>query len=73
MGWRERLSYWYWRPPLDPRVDNEQQGQESQGDVHHETPRGKGQERQDTLHILKLPSNIDETPLEYATPYLLNR
>jgi hypothetical protein len=66
MAWNERWFPWYRRTPLAPTVDDQQKGQEDLGGVHHERPRGKGQEQQDILHTLKLPSDKDNAPLEYV-------
>ena len=68
MGWRERLFPWYPTTLAAPAVDDERNAQESQGNVHHER-RGKSQERHDALYTLKLPSNIQEAPLEYVFHY----
>ncbi|KAH6843219.1 hypothetical protein B0I37DRAFT_383999 [Chaetomium sp. MPI-CAGE-AT-0009] len=48
MGWRSTLFPGYRKKP-SPAVDGGPKAQESQGDVHHEKPLGKSQERQDTL------------------------
>jgi hypothetical protein len=66
MVWNERWFPWYRRTPLAPTVNDQQKGEEDLGGVHHERPRGKGQEQQDTLHTLKLPSDKDKAPLEYV-------
>lgn len=69
MGWRDsRWFSWCRRTPRAPAVDDEKKGHESQGEVINEKPRGKGEQRQDTLHTVKLPSAINEAPLEYAPP-----
>lgn len=66
MGGGKSWFCWSRRTPLAPAVGDEQKSQESQEDVNHEKLRGKGQQRQDTLHTVKLPSSIDEAPLEYV-------
>ncbi|GAB1317133.1 hypothetical protein MFIFM68171_07343 [Madurella fahalii] len=72
MAWGGMSFAWYRRKSPSPAVDDGHKSQESQGDVYHEKPLGKNQERQDTLHILKLPSDTDQAPLDIVAIHGLN-